>query len=57
MVVVGCCYSEGMPVDILTERFGVDQSTLQKHARRHIEPRKSAAALVRVQSDLLYMPT
>ena len=34
-------YSEGVPVDELAIRFGIDQSTVQKHARRHDLPRRS----------------
>ena len=34
-------YVEGVPVDVLADRFGVDQSTVQKHARRHDLPRRS----------------
>jgi DNA-directed RNA polymerase specialized sigma24 family protein len=34
-------YSERMPVDELAIRFGVDQSTVQKHARRKGLPRRS----------------
>jgi DNA-directed RNA polymerase specialized sigma24 family protein len=34
-------YSEGVPVDELAGRFRVDQSTVQKHARRHGLPRRS----------------
>ena len=34
-------YSDGVPVDELADRFGVDQSTVQKHARRHDLPRRS----------------
>ena len=34
-------YSEGVLVDELAMRFGVDQSTVQKHARRHGLPRRS----------------
>jgi hypothetical protein len=34
-------YVEEVPVDILANQFGVDQSTVQKHARRHDLPRRS----------------
>jgi DNA-directed RNA polymerase specialized sigma24 family protein len=34
-------YSEGVPVDELAGQFQVDQSTVQKHARRHGLPRRS----------------
>lgn len=34
-------YIEGVPVDDLATQFGVDQSTVQKHARRHDLPRRS----------------
>jgi DNA-directed RNA polymerase specialized sigma24 family protein len=34
-------YLEGVPVDVLADQFGVDQSTVQKHARRHDLPRRS----------------
>ena len=34
-------YSDGIPVDELAGRFQVDQSTAQKHARRHGLPRRS----------------
>ena len=34
-------YSQGIPVDELAGRFLVDQSTVQKHARRHGLPRRS----------------
>jgi DNA-directed RNA polymerase specialized sigma24 family protein len=34
-------YLEGVPIDVLAERFSVDQSTVQKHARRHDLPRRS----------------
>jgi len=34
-------YSEGVSVDELAGRFGVDQGTVQKHARRHDLPRWS----------------
>jgi transposase-like protein len=34
-------YSDGAPVDELAGRFQVDQSTVQKHARRHGLPRRS----------------
>ena len=34
-------YSDGVPVDELADQFGVDQSTLQKHGRRHDLPRRS----------------
>jgi 2-hydroxychromene-2-carboxylate isomerase len=34
-------YVEGVPVDVPAERFGVDQSTVQKHARRHGLPRRA----------------
>jgi hypothetical protein len=34
-------YVEGVPVDVLADQFGVDQSTVQKHARRHDLPRRS----------------
>ena len=34
-------YSDGVPVDVLAGQFGVDQSTVQKHARRHDLPRRS----------------
>jgi len=34
-------YSDGVPVDELAGRFQVDQSTVQKHARRHDLPRRS----------------
>jgi DNA-directed RNA polymerase specialized sigma24 family protein len=30
-----------VPVDVLAERFSVDQSTVHKHARRHDLPRRS----------------
>jgi DNA-directed RNA polymerase specialized sigma24 family protein len=30
-----------VPVDVLADQFGVDQSTVQKHARRHDLPRRS----------------
>jgi DNA-directed RNA polymerase specialized sigma24 family protein len=34
-------YVDGVPVDELAARFQVDQSTVQKHARRHGLPRRS----------------
>jgi DNA-directed RNA polymerase specialized sigma24 family protein len=34
-------YADGVPVDALAERFNVDQSTVQKHARRHGLSRRS----------------
>jgi len=34
-------YSDGVPVDELAGRFQVDQSTVQKHARRHGLRRRS----------------
>jgi len=34
-------YVDGVPVDVLAERFSVDQSTVHKHARRHDLPRRS----------------
>ncbi len=34
-------YADGAPVDELAARFKVDQSTVQKHARRHALPRRS----------------
>ena len=34
-------YVEGVSVDVLAGKFGVDQSTVQKHARRHDLPRRS----------------
>ena len=34
-------YSEGVPVDDLATEFRVDQSTVQKHARRNDLPRRS----------------
>jgi hypothetical protein len=34
-------YSEGVPVDVLAEKFRVDQSTVQVHVRRHVLPRRS----------------
>ena len=34
-------YSDGVPVDVLADQFGVDQSTVQNHARRHNLPRRS----------------
>ena len=38
-LIKGC--SEGVLVDEMAMRFGVDQSTVQKHARRHGLPRRS----------------
>ena len=34
-------YADAVPVDHLATQFGVDQSTVQKHARRHDLPRRS----------------
>lgn len=34
-------YTEGVPVDELASRFQVDQSTVQRHVRRHDLPRRS----------------
>lgn len=34
-------YAEGVPVDALADQFGVDQSTVQKHARRQDLSRRS----------------
>jgi len=34
-------YVEGLPVDVLAQKFSVDQSTVQKHARRHGLPRRA----------------
>jgi len=34
-------YADGVPVNVLAEKFSVDQSTVQKHARRHDLPRRS----------------
>jgi len=34
-------YVDGVPVDELAATFQVDQSTVQKHARRHGVPRRS----------------
>ncbi len=34
-------YADGIPVDDLAAQFGVDQSTVQKQARRHDLPRRS----------------
>jgi DNA-directed RNA polymerase specialized sigma24 family protein len=35
-------FVDGVPVDELAARFQVDQSTVQKHARRHGLPRRSS---------------
>jgi DNA-directed RNA polymerase specialized sigma24 family protein len=34
-------YGDGVPVEVLADQFGVNQSTVQKHARRHELPRRS----------------
>lgn len=35
-------YAAGVPIEQLTERFQIDQSTGQKHVRAHGLPRRSA---------------
>jgi hypothetical protein len=60
-------YSDGVPVDELADRFSVDQSTVQKHARRPDLPRRSprlganqvkeAITLYTEGQSLLHLPT